>query len=193
MNHFSLSDFDRLPLSDRDRLQLNQSFRRRTFKKKIKVLNQGDVCTEIYFVRSGLVKLCYHTLDGKEYIKSFIKEGGMFGSLNSLLNNAGSTFSVIALEDLIVDAVAYATFFNLANKYPEFHAVSLNFFQQLALKKEIREYELLCLSAQQRYEKFRLQEADLMHRIKQSDLASYLGITPVALSRMKNKSNLKIK
>ncbi|MCU7921881.1 MAG: Crp/Fnr family transcriptional regulator [Candidatus Thiodiazotropha sp. (ex Dulcina madagascariensis)] len=192
MNNFSLSDFDGLPLSDRDRLLFDQSNTRLTVKKKSKLLNQGDVCPEIYFLRSGLVKLCYHTLDGKEYIKSFIKEGGMFGSLNSVLNNAGSTFSAIALEDSIVDAVAYTRLLNLLNKYPQLHTASLNFFQQLALKKEMREYELLCLSAQQRYEKFCRQEAALMHRIKQADLASYLGITPVALSRMKNKSQISI-
>ncbi|MCU7933490.1 MAG: Crp/Fnr family transcriptional regulator [Candidatus Thiodiazotropha sp. (ex Dulcina madagascariensis)] len=192
MNNFSLSDFDGLPLSDRDRLLFDQSNTRLTVKKKSKILNQGDVCPEIYFLRSGLVKLCYHTLDGKEYIKSFIKEGGMFGSLNSVLNNAGSTFSAIALEDSIVDAVAYTRLLNLLSKYPQLHTASLNFFQQLALKKEIREYELLCLSAQQRYEKFCREEAALMHRIKQTDLASYLGITPVALSRMKNKSHILI-
>ncbi|MCU7918237.1 MAG: Crp/Fnr family transcriptional regulator [Candidatus Thiodiazotropha sp. (ex Epidulcina cf. delphinae)] len=192
MNNFSLSDFDSLPLSDRDRLLFDQSNTRLTVKKKSKLLNQGDVCPEIYFLRSGLVKLCYHTLDGKEYIKSFIKEGGMFGSLNSVLNNAGSTFSAIALEDSIVDAVAYTRLLNLLSKYPQLHTASLNFFQQLALKKEMREYELLCLSAQQRYEKFCREEAALMHRIKQTDLASYLGITPVALSRMKNKSQILI-
>ncbi|MBL4788193.1 MAG: hypothetical protein JKY60_03815, partial [Kordiimonadaceae bacterium] len=57
----------------------------------------------------------------------------------------------------------------------------------LAMKKERREYELLCLSAEQRYRLLLERQPDLVSKIKQQDIALYLGITPVALSRIKKR------
>jgi len=187
LKNFSLSSFEDFPVSDHDKARIKRAIKRRNFKKSDIIIQQGEVCPEIYFIRSGLVKLSYSTLDGKEFIKSFIPEGGLFGSLYSQLTGGGSTFSAIALEDLDVEVMAFSTLQELIQDYPAFQQFALNLFQQLALKKEIREYEFLCLSAQQRYEKFCQQQPELIERIKQADLALYLGITPIALSRMKHR------
>lgn len=56
-----------------------------------------------------------------------------------------------------------------------------------AMKKEQREYELLCLDAEQRYQNLLTRTTDITEFITQNDIARYLGITPVALSRIKNK------
>ena len=61
----------------------------------------------------------------------------------------------------------------------------------LSIKKEQREYEFLCLSAPERYSIFKEKQPDLIERITQNDLARYLGITPVALSRIINRDNSK--
>lgn len=53
-----------------------------------------------------------------------------------------------------------------------------------AMKKEQREYELLCLSAQQRYQALLARKPDIYDFVTQGDIAKYLGITPVALSRI---------
>ena len=190
MKDFSLSGFEDFPLSDRGRLRIQKAIRRLSFKKGDAVFRQGEVCPDIYLIRSGLVKLSYLTLDGKEFIKSFIQEGKVFGSLYSQLHGGGSTFNAVALEDLHVEVVAFSVFQEAGENHPPFQEFILRFFQQLALKKEIREYELLCLSAQQRYEKFCQQRPDLVKRVKQAELALYLGVTPIALSRMKNRQKV---
>ncbi len=56
-----------------------------------------------------------------------------------------------------------------------------------AMKKEQREYELLCLDAQQRYQKLLTRFENIGEYVTQNDIARYLGITPVALSRIKHK------
>ena len=187
METFLLSGFESLPISESDKVLVKQSVRQLSFNKSDTIFRQGEVCTEIYLIHSGLVKLSYLTLEGKEFIKSFIPDGVMFGPLYSLMNGGGSTFSAVALEDLEVEALEFSVLQELIGNYPVLQKFILSFFQQLVLKKEMREYELLCLSAQQRYEKFCQQSPAIVERVKQADLALYLGVTPIALSRMKHR------
>jgi len=180
----SLVDF---PVSDEDKRYLNQSIKLEKYKKDESVFRQGEICPKVYFIGTGLVKLSYLTLEGKEYIKSFISENEMFGSLQSQLSGGGSSFSAIAMEELELEVLDFSIMKELIERYPALQKLLLGFFQQLALKKEIREYEFLCLSAQQRYENFCLNYPEMSARIKQSELALYLGITPIALSRLKHR------
>lgn len=188
MTIFSLPDFTALPLPDEEKKVLAKRSKELSLNKGDSVFRQGEVNNELYLIRSGLVKLCYLSIDGKEFIKSFIPDGGMFGSLYSQLTGEGSTFSAVALEPLQLKSIPFSYFQELVTRYPAMQQLALSFFQQLALKKEMREYEFLCLSANQRYEKYCQQQPDLVKRIKQADLALYLGITPIALSRMKHRS-----
>ena len=187
MKNFSFSGFENLPVAKADESKLRQAIKKITVKKNSVVMPQGEVCENIYFLCRGLVKLHYITEDGKEFIKSFIDEGEMFGSLISVMSGGNSTFAATALEDLELEVMKFSIFQEFVKNSPAFQQFTLIFFQQLALKKEIREYELLCLSAQQRYEKLCEQKPQLVERIKQAELALYLGITPIALSRMKNR------
>lgn len=187
MSKKSMIDFRDLPLSEDDRHRVGQSIRTQSFQKGETIFNCGDVCTDIYLIRTGMVKLGYCTLDGKELIKSFITEGGVFGSLYSQLTGKGATYGAIALEEVEVDTLSYSVLAALGKNNPELQSVLLSFFQQLALSKEIREYEFLCLSAQDRYQRFCEQNQNILSRIHQADLALYLGITPVALSRLKHR------
>ena len=57
----------------------------------------------------------------------------------------------------------------------------------MGLKKELREHDLLCLSAEERYRNFLNDSPALVERITQMDMARYLGITPIALSRIKGR------
>ena len=139
-------------------------------------------------MRSGLVKLSYLTQQGKEQIKSFIAEGGMVGSLISLLEGGEASFSALAMEPTRVEVMPFSLFQQMLDENPQLQRFAVGFFQQLALKKELREYELLCLSASERYQQFLQQHPQLSTRIKQADLALYLGITPIALSRLKHRN-----
>ena len=175
------------PVSDDDQDRISAAVRTQHFKKNEIIFAQGEVCQQIYVIRSGLVKLSYLTLQGKEAIKSFISEDELFGSLYSQLTGGGSTFSAVALEDLDVEVLDYSLLQKLIERSPDLQKMLMHFFQQLALKKEIREYEFLCLSAKQRYDKLCTESPALVKRIKQRDLALYLGITPIALSRLKHR------
>ncbi len=157
------------------------------YKKSDDIFRQGDNCPEIFIMTQGLVKLHYVTLEGKEWIKSFIMDNGVLGSRTSQSLGQPSTFSATCLETTVVYSLPYADFETLCTEDPRLATMVFRFFQWLGLKKELREHQLLCLSAEERYRNFLDQQSDLAQRITQTDLARYLGITPIALSRIKGR------
>jgi len=158
-------------------------------KKGEVLFKQGDIDTSIYIVISGLLKAYYLTLEGKELIKSFIQEDEFIGSLIACNSTEPCTFSLICLEDCSLLRVPFADLQAAAVSNPEFSNIVTNGLVRLAIKKERREYEFLCLSAQARYNLFKQRSQSIVDRITQNDIARYLGITPVALSRIKQRDN----
>lgn len=156
------------------------------FKKGQVVFKQGDVNTSIYSCQSGLLKAYYLTHDGKELIKSFIQEGEFIGSLIACHLAEPSTFSLVCLEDCSLTRIPFNELQTLAESNPEVSSLITKALIDLAIKKERREFELLCLSAPERYALFKQRAPNLVDRVTQNDIARYLGITPVALSRIKH-------
>lgn len=138
----------------------------------------------IYTVREGLLKLCYLSEDGTEWVKSFANEGRFFASIAALQPNGRTTFMAKAIEASTIERVDYPLLSSLAQKHliwsQALHALTLIF----AARKEERERELLTLDAQGRYLAFCAAHRDLERRIPQKDLARHLGVTPVGLNRI---------
>lgn len=151
------------------------------------VIRQGQACTDIFVLRAGLVKLHYATPAGKEWVKSFIADRGVFGSRSAQMAGTGSAFSATCLEDCELAALPYPAFFGTVLADPALAAQVLRFNEWLGLKKERREYDLLCRSAEERYRRFLDGDAALAARLTQADIARYLGITAIALSRIKRR------
>ncbi|HET6395567.1 MAG TPA: Crp/Fnr family transcriptional regulator [Pseudoxanthomonas sp.] len=151
------------------------------------VIRQGEACTDVFVLRSGLVKIAYLTHDGKERVKSFIADAGLFGSRSAQMDGQGSPFAALCLEDSALAALPYPAFRDATLADPALMRAVFGFNEWLAMKKERREYDLLCRSAEERYRVFLAQEPSLAGRLTQGDIARYLGITPVALSRIRRR------
>ena len=169
---------DSFPVELSQKIQLN---------KGQNVFCQGEIDRFLYFIEQGIAKAYYTTTDGKEYIKSFLAEGDVIGSLASLVENRENSFSVTCLEDMVVYKIDFPSFMQKAGKDLD-TAVMLNSgLIKLAMKKEKREYEFLCQSASERYLGLINSMPEIISRVTQNDIARYLGITPVALSRIRTK------
>lgn len=147
----------------------------------------GDIHPYIYCVRNGLLKLVYDTQDGTEWVKGFVSEGGFFASAHALQPGGATTYSAIALEQASVDRVDYRALQRLAAAHLCWQKMLSDAFQLYGARKEMRERELLTLTAEQRYLNFVSANPGLQTRIPQKDLARYLGVTPVGLSRIKGR------
>jgi len=153
------------------------------------LFQQGDHDTSIYVVTTGLLKAYYLTMDGKELIKSFIPEGEFIGSLVACQSGEPCTFNLTCLEDSQLLKVSFADLQAISNANKEAAELLTQSLISLAIKKERREYEFLCLSAADRYRLLKERSPELLCRLTQNDIARYLGITPVALSRIKQRIN----
>lgn len=166
---------------------LNASIYTRVLEAGELLVRQGEPAPNLYFIAEGLVKMYYITIDGKEYVKSFIAEGQMTGSLAALTGEGESTFSIVCLEPVRVETISADVFVKLVESDPGMVHFAYRFFQMLALKKEMREHDLLCLAPEQRYRRFMAENPNLASRVTQADIARHLGITPVALSRIRGR------
>jgi len=162
---------------------------RRNYNKGEVLFSQGELCKDLYFIVKGLVKVFYLTSDGREFVKSFITEDAPITSLRSLILGETSSFTVICLEPSAVIQLDFQALMSFVTTDLEM-SISLNeALFKLAIKKEKREYEFLCLSAQERYKMLKEKSPHLVERVSQADIARYLGITPVALSRIRHRSS----
>jgi CRP-like cAMP-binding protein len=155
------------------------------YKKKSYVFSQGDEDNYIYLVLEGVLKACYYDEDGKEYIKSFLFSGDSIASSQALSGGLCS-FSLYSLKETKLLKISYQQVRQVADNNLECASSIIDLLMSFAMKKEQREFELLCLSAEQRYKKLLTKSPDIPQQITQNDIARYLGITPVALSRIKH-------
>ncbi|SFC69719.1 Crp/Fnr family transcriptional regulator [Pseudoalteromonas denitrificans] len=148
------------------------------------LFHQGIVESKLFWIKSGLVKLVFIQPDGKEFVKAFLAENDLSGSLMSVVFHKPSPYACICIEACEVIAIPYKKIRDWSEKNPQLKDVELQFMQQLTARKEEREYQFLCLTPQQRYETFKVQYPHIFKRISQAELALFLGITPVALCRI---------
>lgn len=151
------------------------------------VFRQGENSDFIYSIRTGLLKAFYITADGKERIKSFVREDDVFGNLSALLSKRGCSFTLVCLEPTSLMRIRFSKFQKLAKTDLVVANQLVRLLANLAIKKERREYEFLCLSAKERYGLLADTTPELLDRVTQNDIARYLGITPVALSRIRSR------
>lgn len=149
------------------------------------LLREGAAWPQVAVVFRGLVKLVYLRDDGTERIKSFIDAGGFFASLSALAPGGVSSFSVVAVEPSEIACLPYPVILELADRHLPWQKALRRALEFYGQRKEQRERELLTLGPPDRYRLLLQQSPELLRRVPQKDLALYLGITPVSLSRIR--------
>lgn len=163
---------------------LGQSFRREPGSH---VFRQGETNRNAYLVVDGLLKAYYLTLEGKESIKSFIFQDDVVGSLTAVQEGGRCSFSLVCLEPCNLVRIPIDRLFEETQRDLTLAQATIGILLELAMKKERREMEFLTLTAEERYTLLLERTPQLASRVTQKDIARYLGITPVALSRIKSR------
>ncbi len=160
------------------------------FEKNQYMVHAGEVANNFYFIVSGLVRFFYSTLDGKEFNKYFAMEDGFAGSFHSLVLGAPCGYFIQALETTNAVILPNSLMHQLYTRHPCWERMGRMTAENLVLIKEAREKELLLDSLETRYRRFLKEFPGLVNRMPQYHIASYLGVTDVALSRIRRKINL---
>jgi CRP-like cAMP-binding protein len=155
------------------------------FRARERLLRPGAIATDIFFVRTGLLRELYTTDKGVEVTRVFCAEGEISGSLADLLSGAPAMCGIEALEDSDLWTMPYFEVEALARDHVEWLAFVRRNAERLFVRKVRREHQLLTLPAAERYRIFVAELGHLRERIPQHLIASYLGITPVHLSRIR--------
>jgi len=156
-----------------------------TVKKNEYFLRAGDVPQRIGFNVSGLMRLFYIDSNGTEFIKHFCMENTLAISFSAFLLREESKFYIQAIEDTKLLTINYETYHEILDSHVCWQIVSRKLAELLYIIKEKREYELLMNSAQERYLQFLDDYPNLEERLNNYHIASYLGITPESLSRIR--------
>ncbi len=183
--HTALSKYARIPDDEWSRAQ--EKLRILKIKKNGYFIHAGDVPDKLAFIVTGIFRVFYTTESGTERILVFRGENRLLSAYSSFLENTNSRFSIQALEDSILLYVSLNDYTVLLTQHLCWQMICTKYAQQLFIEKEKRENELLSDDALARYHNFTLNYPDYEKRINQYHIASYLGITPVALSRIRNK------
>lgn len=149
------------------------------------ILETGTVCNRIYFIDSGLVKTFFYT-NTREFIMRFFPEGKMFTVLDSFLTRQPSTYSILTLESTHITYLNHADLEQLCARYHSMETFFRKLLSMAALNMMDRIGNTLEEKAQVAYHRFLKEQGKLLQRISLADLASYLGITQVSLSRIRS-------
>lgn len=150
-------------------------------------IREGEIPRHFAFVNKGLFRYFYLSEEGKELTKGFFSEGTFLSSYSAMISHRASYFTIEALEDAELLSVDYQQWENVRTQHPAWNELLVAILEKAFIKKEERERQLLLYDAERRYEIFLEQYPGLIHRVNQRQIASYLGITPVALSRTRKK------
>ena len=164
-----------------------QHLSERIFEKNDYLVRAGDVVDNFYFINKGLVRFFYCTQDGKEFNKHFAMENGFAGSFHSLILQAPCPFFIQILEKTETIVLPNRVLNEFYNRHACWERLGRKMAENLVLVKEAREKELLLDSLEIRYQRFLKEFPGLVDRIPQYHIASFLGVTDVALSRIRKK------
>lgn len=147
----------------------------------------GQIETRVGFLTNGITRTFYTDQAGKEFNKFFNRPPSFLAAYTSAITKTPSLLTVEALTDCQALVADYHLLDGLTEKYPEVERMIRKLGEFLLIKKEKREYELVMLDAEARYLNFRQDFPGLEQEIAQYHIASFLGITPTQLSRIRAK------
>ena len=155
----------------------------RTFKKGTTLLKQGQTTNEGYFVLKGCIRT-YYIIDGEEKTTAFYTE--MEGlTPPCVISKSPSEYFVCCVEDSVLTVSSPDMETEIFNKFPKFESLCRILSEELLAKQQINFDSFKTSSPEQRYLNLLDNRPDLIQRIPQYQLASYLGIKPQSLSRLK--------
>jgi len=175
-----------LPLKSAEEEMIRQTLRVRQYPKGALLLSEGDIASAFYFNISGFVRLFY-TRDGEERTAYFYPEGTFISPYESFVRQQPATLSLQATEETQVVEISLEASAQLLAFSPKFEALA-----RIAMEDELIAHQkmissLLTLSPEGRYSQLLKEQPTIFQRVPQHYLASYIGVKPESLSRIKRR------
>ncbi|MBH2003367.1 MAG: Crp/Fnr family transcriptional regulator [Sphingobacteriia bacterium] len=172
--------------TNQEKQLIEHAFTFRQVPKKFKLTEQGKIAREVCFINKGLLRL-YYTKDGED-ITAFIFKENLFASCyDSFLRKVPSILTLEALEDADLLVINYEELHQLYELVPAMNTLSRKIAEQRFVNAQMILSSYILDSPEERYRKFEAEHGDLLLRVPHYMIASFLGITPVSLSRIRKR------
>lgn len=172
--------------------KIEQDFRLEKFTKDQFFVHEGDIPDKIGFIVKGLMKYYYIDREGNEWIKHFTPENDFVASYASFIYQLPSMYFIQAIEDTTVLTIYYSSYTKNIQTSNLWNSVARKYTEKIYFEKERREASLLKENGRERYSNFLTNYKNLADRISLKDTASFLGLTSVSLSRIRNNKQGRI-
>ena len=172
-------------VSEEDFRLLKSKLTTRSFNKKERLTEIGEVENHMHFISSGLIRKFFYK-DNEEVVTQLIKQGHIISSTASFFSRKPSQYILEALEPSVTVSITYdnlESLYSLGNTWEKIGRVITTHF---LLRQEQLLMDNIRLTVKERFKKFMNENAELIQKVPQKQLASYLNIKQETYSRMKH-------
>jgi CRP-like cAMP-binding protein len=151
-------------------------------------VKEGKVCDYVAFVQTGKLRVFYNDDSGNEVTCYFVMPDNFISSFTSFLTNTPTTENISAIEDTNLMTISKKELESLSDSIPKIHILRRIIAENLFITMEKRIAMLQSQTANERYERMIKENPDIILSVPLQYTASFLGITPQHLSRLRKKS-----
>ena len=182
---------EKFKFTDDDLEKIKVELQPKKIRKKQYLLQEGDVCKFIAFVEKGSMRS--YTIDekGNEHIIQFALEGWTISDLYSFLTSEPATYTIDALEDselVLINKASHERLLETVPRYETYMRLQLT-GAYIAMQRRLT--SIISLPLEERYASFTSVYPELVQRVPQHMIASYMGLTPETLSRVRRRMTKK--
>jgi CRP/FNR family transcriptional regulator, anaerobic regulatory protein len=174
-------------LDEKECEEVIRLFSQRNIRRKGYLLQEGDVCRHYYFIVSGCFKMFAVDPSGKEHNLQFSAENDWISDLHSFYSEEPSRLYIEALEPSVVLQIQHEDLLYLFINYHKFDRNFRIITERKYINFQNRILQNISSTAEERYLSFVKQYSGLVNRVPNTQIASYLGITPEFLSKIRKK------
>lgn len=176
-----------IPLNNEESQLVKELFKSRLYRKKQYILQENDVCNQFNFVVRGCLRMYKIDEKGNTHIIQFASENWWMVDIGSFHQKKSSDLSIDALEDTMVLQISYENLIKLYTSAPKFDRIFRVLIENSFVTLQNRLLQNISSTAEDRYLSFMETYSHLSNRLPQTQIASFLGITPEFLSKLKAK------
>ncbi len=183
-----IKHFDGILSLNNDEIEgLSSRLVERNIKRKQFILQEGDVCKNYTFVMKGCFKMYKVDANGNEHNLQFTTEDGWIGDLGSFYSEKPSELYIEAMEPSIIIQIEKTDLLYLFIHFPKFNTRFKVLVENAFIRLQKRVLQNISSTAEERYLDFTNNYPSLYNRISNVQIASYLGITPEFLSKIRKE------
>jgi CRP-like cAMP-binding protein len=173
-------------ITDHDVSLLKQFFKPAHFLKSIALERENTVAQKLYFITNGFVRISF-TDDGTEVTTQLVGPNNLTTSFNSFVSGTPSSENVKCISDCEVLYITKSDYNELTEQSANWSAFCKKVYEKAISLGQQRTKDLLTLSAEERYLKLLAEQPNLIQNVPIQYVASYIGVKPESLSRIRKK------